>query len=700
MSEKVQRAISSGVVVRTQSGYRCEVCDKSLTEVEPHLRGKDHFNNLAWEALRSPAPHPFLLDDIPRVVLEAKQRNELELVDKTVFSYRCLVCPKRPLSNGIRPLETHLKGREHENAQKTMNFSPISPYDPNPLPSAVPHLQLPTPSQASNIQNTQPSFASRNPEREQYQSPPGQHPSHAQAQYPPTDGLQPRYPSVDPQYPSPMHHYNPTPQPYQALLESQYPPINQPPASGGLVGETGPELQRALDEGTVQRGDGQTFKCRVCAISSTGVAPCLEHLRSAKHKKKAQARTQQSLPPNNPPQQQYPASQVQYTTSSHAPASTLPHAYEVGTFRQNSPLPAAASLHALPLSSGGLAGAAGLDPELQRALGEGVMERDDGQGFRCRVCDKNLTGAAPCLEHLRSDRHKGRERTGTQQPLPDFGRLTIRGDQVPGSNFDSLPIGVGRTVDQADGSWVFPWRVMTGTGPFLPSERVYRNLSMPRGLVLIFNYCFPGHGRQERHGAKRDSFNIKTLFHRMGYLVYLYEDLRKSETERALASTQNNPCLKDYGCLIVFILSHGKDDQIFFTASGLEEDCMRLDDVRYRFTDTGCPALKGKPKLFFVNFCRNKRQTGYDGMSPPHLEPLDMMTLYSCINTFQTPRDPELGTFFVQAWCEVLAAHAHDEELLELHFRVSQLMREMNGSVPEQQGYHFKKFYFNPVHVQ
>ncbi|XP_050711908.1 caspase-2-like isoform X7 [Eriocheir sinensis] len=432
MSKRVQRAITRGVVVRTQSGYRCEVCDKSLTKVEPHLRGMDHFNNLARKALRNPARLPLFLEDIPRVVIEK---------------------------------------------------------------------------------------------------------------------------------------------------------------------------------------------------------------------------------------------------------------------------PAAVILDALLLPSEGLARATRHDPEPQRVLNDGVDERGDGQAFRCRVCDKNLTGAAPCLEHLRSDRHKGRKRTGTQQPLSDFGRLTIRGDQVPGSKFDSLPIGVGRTVDQADGSWVFPWRVMTGLRLFLPSDKVYRNLSVPRGLVLIFNYCFPGHGQHERHGAKRDSFNLQTLFRRMGYLVYLHENKSRSETEQALASTQNDPCLRNYDCLIVFILSHGKDDQIFYTASRREQDCMRLDDVRYRFTDTECPALKGKPKLFFVNFCRT-RQISYDGMSRQHSEPRDMMTLYSCINTFRAPRDPELGTFFMQAWCEVLAAHAHDEELSDLHRRVCRRMRDMNASVPELQVYDFKMFYFNPIHAQ
>lgn len=81
---------------------------------------------------------------------------------------------------------------------------------------------------------------------------------------------------------------------------------------------------------------------------------------------------------------------------------------------------------ASPLPSGGLGGASGLAPELQRALEQGVVERSDHQAFRCRVCDKNVTGAAPCLEHLRSDKHKKKEQTQTQQPIPGFGQMTVR----------------------------------------------------------------------------------------------------------------------------------------------------------------------------------------------------------------------------------------------------------------------------------
>lgn len=310
----MQRAISSGVIVlQTQSGHMCQVCDKVVTEVESHLRGKDHSNNLAWEVLRNPAPHPSLLNDIPRVVLEAKQRNELELIERTFFSYRCLVCPRRPLSNGIIPLETHLKGREHRNVSSR--------------PSAVTQLQPLTTSQPSNIQNTQPRLVSRNPEHGQYQSLPGQHPLPPSAIYPQTDGLQPRYPSAVLQSPPPMPQFNPTPQAQYPPPQNQYSSSHQPPASGGLAGATGldPDLQRALDDGIMQRSDEQAFKCIVCDIKSTGVAPCLEHLRSGKHKKKVQARTQQSQnnrhPLNSPPQQQY---QVRANTLTFETVSPLP----------------------------------------------------------------------------------------------------------------------------------------------------------------------------------------------------------------------------------------------------------------------------------------------------------------------------------------------------------------------------------------
>lgn len=256
-------------------------------------------------------------------------------------------------------------------------------------------------------------------------------------------------------------------------------------------------------------------------------------------------------------------------------------------------------------------------------------------------------------------------------------------------------------LQQVDSSWVFPWNVVTGTRFFEPREDVYRNLSTPRGLVLIFNFYFTGQGRHERSGAKRDSFNLKSLFQRMGYQVYLCEDFSRADMERVLTDIKSNYLLKHCDSFIVFVLSHGKDTQTFATGNGSEGECMTIVDLRSKFVDNQCPALAGKPKLFFVNFCRGNKlepQMAFDGISPVEQSPRDMAFVYSSIDSFKAPRHPEKGTMFVQAWCKVLAEHAHDKELNELNRRAGDCATEMGGAALEFQTLgHFKKFYFNPV---
>ncbi|KAG0719145.1 Cell death protein 3 [Chionoecetes opilio] len=316
----------------------------------------------------------------------------------------------------------------------------------------------------------------------------------------------------------------------------------------------------------------------------------------------------------------------------------------------------------------------GCDPEVERALQTGVVVRcPDDKSFKCQSCEKEVNGITPLLQHLKSKKHL---KTSFRPPLQWLSHL------------------------QVDWSWTFPWTVVPASQPHTHDDVVYRNHSTPRGLVLIFNFLFTGHPQHQRYGATRDSFNLTTLFTRMGYKVELHEDLTKTEMKTALQTTQNSRTLYEVDSLIVFVLSHGESDSNFCTNTrNLNEGCMSVDEVRYYFTDTHCPALKDKPKLFFLNFCRGKlteSQILFDGMPVGQVAPRDMVTVYASITKFRAPRHPQLGTVFVQVVCEVLAVHAHCKELQDLHIKMGKLMETCKGATPEIQSYVFKKFYFNP----
>ncbi|XP_045120904.1 uncharacterized protein LOC123510132 isoform X2 [Portunus trituberculatus] len=429
-----------------------------------------------------------------------------------------------------------------------------------------------------------------------------------------------------------------------------------------------------------------SYKCRVCPKKNqfTGIEPLKSHLNGNDHKKAEKNMQVSSLVPS---QTQSPAGPI------HVPG--VPQIPSPSYVPQHIPPYGAAQPTPLNTSVTPSLGAEVVPPEVKYALDGRVVERGSGSFYKCLMCTKDFTGVAPLLEHLRSEKHKKK----AAQYVPDLSRLSITSDQPNQDNvrLESLPIGVGRS-DQTDGQWTFPWIVRSTARPRIPSETVYRNLSIPRGLVLIFNYYFTGQGTNERRGAKRDSFNLKTLFGHMGYMVYLYEDLSKSDTEEKLRDQQENQYLCHFDSFIVFVLSHGKDDS-FSCGDG---EMMSLKNVRSYFTDNNCRGLISKPKLFFANYCRGnfvEPHIQYDSLPPPPVQqvaPRDMMTLYSCIDSFQAPRHEERGTVFVQVLCEVLAEHAHDMNMQDLIIKINSLTKTRGGATPESQMYDFKTFYFNP----
>ncbi|KAH9378285.1 hypothetical protein HPB48_013513 [Haemaphysalis longicornis] len=61
---------------------------------------------------------------------------------------------------------------------------------------------------------------------------------------------------------------------------------------------------------------------------------------------------------------------------------------------------------------------------------------------------------------------------------------------------------------------------------------------------------------------------------------------------------------KDAECLVVILMSHGKEGVIY----GSDDEVLNLKRHVYEpFNNEKCPALKGKPKLFFVQACCGAR---------------------------------------------------------------------------------------------
>ncbi|XP_063590643.1 uncharacterized protein LOC134767554 [Penaeus indicus] len=419
-----------------------------------------------------------------------------------------------------------------------------------------------------------------------------------------------------------------------------------------------------------------SFQCKVCQGKKpfNGLMPLLQHLSGKEHKR-ALDRTTRSPPVAQPA--------PSLSTYAFSPLSSACH------FGQQAVPIAEPSPSVLAPPSVVSDNLDIVKTEVEKNLRCGVVtvaeKTETHTSYFCKSCRAPLTGDEPLRQHVMGKTHKKKTKEVDSVAL----------DPEPMRPFTLSPPVMNPI-------WQFPWNVKPAPYPRQPDAGVYKNLSVARGIVYIFNYYFSD-TQNVRSGATVDTYNLKELFVRMGYHVKVHEQLNKLATEERLCAIQSDAVLDYYDSFIMIFLSHGKDDTVFYTE---DQAMMSLDDVRYFFVDGKCPRLKNKPKLFLANFCRGtlaetrKYETDYSGSDKTAEAPKDMVTIYASIKKFMAVRDSEKGTVFVQALCQVLAEYAHELELQELYHKLCSAMREREGTTPEYQNYFFKKFFFNPILIE
>ncbi|CAL4139123.1 unnamed protein product, partial [Meganyctiphanes norvegica] len=165
-----------------------------------------------------------------------------------------------------------------------------------------------------------------------------------------------------------------------------------------------------------------------------------------------------------------------------------------------------------------------------------------------------------------------------------------------------------------------------------------------------------------RDGADIDSQNLSSTFRCLGYDVNLHENKTANQTNIILDYIQQDQNLE---FLLLIILSHGMDEDTFFTSDGFQYS---LKSIQRRFTDNSCPQLKGKSKILLANFCRgtniehilrtpayqNRNFNLTDATHGSSETPHHMITIYASHEGFAARRDKYRGTAFVYNLCEVL----------------------------------------------
>ncbi|KAF2898557.1 hypothetical protein ILUMI_07628 [Ignelater luminosus] len=176
-----------------------------------------------------------------------------------------------------------------------------------------------------------------------------------------------------------------------------------------------------------------------------------------------------------------------------------------------------------------------------------------------------------------------------------------------------------------------------------------------RGLALIFN-----HEKFEFHSTRKGTS--------IDYLEYVDIQAQIVRTSKLNHS--------DYDCLLVVVLSHG-DHGILYA----KDTAYKPETLWSSFTVDKCPTLAGKPKLFFIQACQGDSldsgvtlvsRIQFDGY--PNLDtyaiPLDIQTdflvVYSTFPGYYSWRNPDRGSWFIQALCAELSENGYVYDLLTI----------------------------------
>ncbi|XP_064088048.1 uncharacterized protein LOC135202523 [Macrobrachium nipponense] len=152
------------------------------------------------------------------------------------------------------------------------------------------------------------------------------------------------------------------------------------------------------------------------------------------------------------------------------------------------------------------------------------------------------------------------------------------------------------------------------------SDGAYKNDSTPRGLVFMANFTnYDGDSYSEREGSNRDFYNLLNLFQQMGYETshktanYCKSGyIVKSQFLKMLREFSQEQRHRMLCSCVVIIMSHGSGPKTFVTSDNKEVDLM---EVYAMLDNMSCQNLRGKPKVFILQFCRNTPKTFPDSVN-------------------------------------------------------------------------------------
>ncbi|KAL0147188.1 hypothetical protein M9458_057506, partial [Cirrhinus mrigala] len=155
--------------------------------------------------------------------------------------------------------------------------------------------------------------------------------------------------------------------------------------------------------------------------------------------------------------------------------------------------------------------------------------------------------------------------------------------------------------------------------------------------------------------------SLKALFEFLGFLVEVEKDQSADQIKTLMTQYSQDDRHRD--CFVCCMMSHGNETGV----EGCDGQMCCLNDITSPFDGDNCPALVGKPKVFFIQACRGHKmqskvvvtdsagpiQTS-DSVSYSIPKDSDFLIALSTVEGYYSVRDPFSGSWFIQSLCKHL----------------------------------------------
>jgi hypothetical protein len=198
------------------------------------------------------------------------------------------------------------------------------------------------------------------------------------------------------------------------------------------------------------------------------------------------------------------------------------------------------------------------------------------------------------------------------------------------------------------------------------TDRVYKiDYSRPGVVVIFNNKKFTDPKKYPvRDGSEQDVSSLHSLFTNLNYAVKpSYTDKTQAEMRKLIYEYATDD-YTSYGCLIIFIMSHGDKSRI------ISSDSEIIDLNEFITPLKRNASLKSKPKVFFIQACRgiNKMTVNDDATATQSSnfytsyyddknrlpKEVDFLFAYSTLEDYVSLRDPYDGSWYIQILCKAI----------------------------------------------